>query len=164
MSEVALEILQETTIEALAHAERFDQQAQPMAWLLGIALNMIRRAKVAAAKRFQREESLGQLARRYPDIADENDLLDYLTPSSSPEFAQTVASDEQAEAWLALVSVEDQQVLRLALLDEYEHRELAEKLGTSPGAARMRLHRALGRLRTAWKTQQDNLRKGANHA
>lgn len=153
---VALEILQETTVEALEHAERFNPQAQPMAWLLGIAMNMIRREKVAAAKRFQREELLGQLARRYPNIPDENDLLDHIAPPSHPELAQIVESDEQAEIWLALVPVEDQQVLRLALLDEYEHKDLAQKLGTSPGAARMRLHRALSRLRAAWKAQQDN--------
>jgi RNA polymerase sigma-70 factor (ECF subfamily) len=162
--EVALEILQETTIEALAHADRFNPQTQPMAWLLGIAMNMIRRERVAAAKRSQREELLGQLARRYPDIPDENDLLDSLVPPSNSELAQILESDEQVEVWLALVPGEDQHVLRLALLDGYEHRDLAHELGTSPGAARMRLHRALSRLRTAWKAQQDNLQKGAGNA
>lgn len=126
--EVALEILQETTIEALVHAERFDLQAQPMAWLLGIAMNMIRRERVASAKRSQREGLLGQLARRYSDVPDENDLLDAIAPPSNPEIAQIVESEEQVEAWLALVPVEDQQILRLALLDEYTHRDLAQKL------------------------------------
>jgi DNA-directed RNA polymerase specialized sigma24 family protein len=57
VQEVTQEILQETVIEALAHAERLTTTKQPMAWLLGIALNMMRRRKVEEAKRFTREYS-----------------------------------------------------------------------------------------------------------
>lgn len=151
---MALEILQETAGEALAHADRFNPNAQPMAWLLGIAMNMIRRRKVEEAKRAQREELLGHLARRYPDITDESELLDSLLPPNTLEPAQIVEDDEQVTALLALVSEEDQHILRIALLDEYERKEIANKLGMTPAAARMRLHRALTRLRAAWIAQQ----------
>src|SRR6516164_4591882 len=42
---VAVEVLQEVVIEALDHADRFDPTGQPMAWLLGIAINVIKRKK-----------------------------------------------------------------------------------------------------------------------
>lgn len=152
---VALEILQETATEALAHAERFNVQYRPMAWLLGIAMNMIRRRKVEEAKRARREELLGHLARRYPDLTDESELLDSLVPPNMIGPAQIVESNEQAVALLSLVSVEDRHILRIALLDGYERTAIASKLGMTPAAARMKLHRALGRLRAAWIAQQE---------
>lgn len=159
----ALEILQEMAMEALAHAKRFNPQGQPMAWLLGIAMNIIRRKKVENAKRYQREELLGALVKRYPDLPNESDVLDHIASPTTPELAQIVESDEQVTALLALVSPEDQHILRLALLDEYKHQDLAQKLGISTGAARMRLHRALSRLRTAWKEQQHSQQEGGKH-
>jgi DNA-directed RNA polymerase specialized sigma24 family protein len=41
VSAVALEVLQEVVLEALDHAGRFNPTGQPMAWLLGIAMNVI---------------------------------------------------------------------------------------------------------------------------
>jgi DNA-directed RNA polymerase specialized sigma24 family protein len=60
---VALEVMQETVIEALHHADRYDPNRRMMAWLLGIALNVIRRKKVETLKRQRRELSLSQLTR-----------------------------------------------------------------------------------------------------
>jgi RNA polymerase sigma-70 factor (ECF subfamily) len=162
--EMALEIFQETASEVLAHAERFAGDAQPMPLLLGIAANMIRRRKVEQAKRFQREQLLSDVARRYPGIVDEDTLLDTLVPPAAPEPAQVIESNEEAAALLALVSPEDQRVLRLAILDGHQHTSLARELGTTPGTARMRLHRALSRLRAAWQTQQEKLQKETRHA
>lgn len=159
VSEIALEIFQETASEALAHADRFAGDKQPMPLLLGIAANMIRRRKVEQAKRYRREELLSDVARRYPNLADEDALLDTLLPPVTTGPAQIVESNEQAAALLALVSPEDQRILRLAVLDGHQHTSLAQELGTTPGTARMRLHRALSRLRAAWKTQQEKLQK-----
>lgn len=158
--EVALEIFQESVAEALAYAERFDRQASPRAWLLGIAGNIMKRRKVARAKRFQREELLSNIARRHPNLSDENAVLDHLMPSVMTDPAQIVEADEQAAALLALVSREDQHVLSLAILEGHQHTSLAQELGTTPGTARVRLHRALSRLRVAWKTQQEKRQKG----
>lgn len=153
---VALEILQETVVEALAHAERYRAGSQPMAWLLGIAVNMIRRHKVASARRTKREVLLGQLARYESQPVSESDLLDQLIaePETGPEME--IEAGEQAAELLALVSSEDQRILRLALLEGFDREELGARLGTSPGTARMRLHRALNRLRAAWSARQPN--------
>jgi DNA-directed RNA polymerase specialized sigma24 family protein len=40
--------------------------------------------------------------------------------------------------------------LRLAVLHDLTGEALAQELGIKPGAARVRLHRALNRLREAW--------------
>lgn len=161
--EVALEVFQESAAEALAHAERFDQQASPRAWLLGIAVNIIKRRLVLRARGFRREESLGHLVRRYPHLPDENAVLDSLLPPETIGPAQIVESSEQARALLALVSPEDQRILRLAVLEGHQHISLAQELGTTPGTARVRLHRALSRLRLAWTAQQEKQEKGTRN-
>lgn len=161
VSETVLEVFHETVTEALAHAARFNEDITPRAWLLGIAVNVIKRQKTARAKRSQREMSLGDLIRHYPDLPDENAMLDTLLPPVTTGPAQIVEANEQVAALLALVSPEDQHILSLAVLEGYQHIPLAKELGTTPGTARMRLHRALQRLRAAWVEQQSQ--KGPDH-
>ena len=151
---IAIEVLQETVIEALNHAGRFDPTRQPRPWLLGIALNIIKRKKADMARRQQREVTLGQLSRLHPEYVTESDLLDHLIPPSEIGPEQEVEADEQVRALLSLVSVEDQEVLCLAILEGFEREALAQRLGTTVGTAGMRLHRALRRLRAAWDEQQ----------
>lgn len=81
---------------------------------------------------------------------------------SGPE--QLVESDEQVSALLSLVSEQDRQILQLAFLEDFDRESLAHRLGTSNGAARMRLHRALNNLRLAWNAQQERLREGGSDA
>jgi RNA polymerase sigma-70 factor (ECF subfamily) len=158
---VALELLQETVVEALDHADRYRRDSQPMAWLLGIAINLMKRRKVANARQAQREVLLGKLVLQTPQLISEADLLDRLIafPQAGPE--QQIEADEQARDLLALVSIEDQRVLRLALLADCDCEALARYLGTNPGTARMRQHRALKRLRAAWSVRQNNLQGDA---
>jgi RNA polymerase sigma factor (sigma-70 family) len=149
--EIADEVLQETVIEALAHAESYQAKPHhPMAWLRGIALNVIRRRRTALATRGRRESPLTLLAARYPEAESEQALLEQWGPTTEHGLDQEMESNEQAGELLALVSSEDQQVLILSLLAGFEAEELAQRLGTTPGTARMRLHRALTRLRAAW--------------
>ena len=159
---VALDVLQETVVEALAHADRFVATGQPMAWLLGIAVNVIRRKKVEEARRYQRELLFHRLTERYPESTTETDLLDQLVQHTYSGTEQVFEANEQAEALLALVSPEDQQLLRMAFLEDYERESLARRLGITPATARMRLHRALRRLRTAWNEQQITMRGEGN--
>ncbi len=151
---VALEVLQETAVEALSHADRFDPTRQPMAWLLGIAVNVIQRKKVEKAKRAGRELLLGSLSARFPEVTNESDILDLLIPVAIAGPEQAVEVDEQVKELLSLVSLDDQQVLRLAFLEDFEREALAQQLGISTGAAGMRLHRALTRLRSALHEQK----------
>jgi RNA polymerase sigma factor (sigma-70 family) len=151
---VAMEVLQEVVIEALDHAERFDPTRQAMAWLLGIALNIIKRKKVELAKRQQRELSSATLRATRTEPLSDDELFDQLTAHTAAGPEQELEAQEQATIMLSLVSPEDQQVLRLAFLLEFEREALAKELGITPVAARVRLHRALSRLRSAWHKLQ----------
>ncbi|MBV9615500.1 MAG: sigma-70 family RNA polymerase sigma factor [Ktedonobacteraceae bacterium] len=155
---VALDVLQEVVVEALDHAERFDPARQPMAWLLGIAINVIKRRKAQFVKRAQREMSIMHLMALDNESLSEAELFDLLTfcPLASPE--QDVEANEQAMMMLALVSSEDQHVLRMAFLEDFDREGMAKRLGITEVAARKRLHRALNRLRTAWYKQQEGER------
>ena len=157
---VALDIFQETVVEALAHADRFTPTRQPMAWLLGIAVNILRRKKADIAKHWQREVSFYQLSPTQAEGTSNQHLPDTITMPLYDGPEQTYIVEEQAMDLLSLVSRDDQRVLRLAILENFDRESLAQRLGTTPGAARVRLHRALGRLRVAWMNQQKDLQDG----
>lgn len=152
---VAYEILQEVAVEALTYAERFDPQRQPMAWLLGIAVNVIRRKQVRNERQKRREVPFSQLCALLPRGAAEHEWPnnDYVLGALAPLVAgpeHEIEAGEQVDELLALVAPDDREVLRIALVEGAERAMLAERLGTTAGAASMRLHRALRRLRSAW--------------
>src|SRR5579859_889838 len=158
---VALEVLQEVAIEALDHADRFNPTGQPMAWLLGIAANIIKRKKAERAKRSMRELSITRFSTTEQEVGSESDLFDQIATPILGGPEQEIEASEQAEMMLALVSEEDQHILRLAFLYDFEREALAAELGIAPGTARVRLHRALSRLRVAWQKEQQ---RGEGHA
>ncbi|MBV9257099.1 MAG: sigma-70 family RNA polymerase sigma factor [Ktedonobacteraceae bacterium] len=157
---VALEVLQEAVVEALNHADRFNPAGQPMAWLLGIAVNVIKRKKAELAKRARRETSITGLSLRQEEPLSEGELFDQVASCTLAGPEQDIEANEQASSLLSLVSSEDQRILRLAFLYDCEREALAEQLGISPVAARVRLHRALSRLRGALRRQQVDQQEG----
>jgi RNA polymerase sigma factor (sigma-70 family) len=163
VSAVALEVLQEVVLEALDHADRFNPTGQHMAWLLGIAMNVIKRNNAERIKRSQRELSMSDLSLMQEDQHSESELFDQLTANSYAGPDQEIAANEQAELLLSLVTPEDQHILMLAFLQGFDREALAQQLGISPGATRVRLHRALKRLRLAWSEQHLNSQKGESN-
>lgn len=147
VSDVAAELLCETAIEALEHSDRFDPERRPMAWLLGIAANLVKRRRAQDALHHRREPLLADLAGADDPDADPLDAL-FRSPLPGPE--ESVLADAGARALLALVPEEDARVLRLAVIHELSGEEVARELGITPGAARVRIHRARTRLRQAW--------------
>lgn len=150
----ASELLNEVVIEALQHEARFEPTGQPRAWLLGIAANLIKRRQVEAARRNQREPLVRDL---YPTL--EGDLSDgELFDRVANLVGMTedeLDTDSQVAALLRPLSPDDQHIIRLAILHGLDGDALATELGLNPGAARVRLHRALNRLRTAYFAEQD---------
>jgi RNA polymerase sigma factor (sigma-70 family) len=146
----AVELLNEVVIEALEHADRFRSSGQPMAWLLGIAANLIKRKQAERATRNRREPLVRDLYLDVQDNLSEDELFDWLAALTVAEPALAWESNEAVSAILAHVSKTDQHILRLAVLHDLNGEELAQALGVTPGAARVRLHRALNRLRAAW--------------
>jgi RNA polymerase sigma factor (sigma-70 family) len=144
----AAEVLSDTMLEALAHAERLDSSIQPQAWLLGIAANMLKRRKASLMK--QRREVLVSDLHRDSSSVSAAAFFDQIATLTSPGPEHALEDQERVQEILALVSPQDQEVLRLAILYDLDTQSLARALGVSPGAARVRLHRALNRLRLAW--------------
>lgn len=146
----AVELLNEVVVEALEHADRFRASGQPIAWLLGIAANLIKRKQAERITRNRREPLVRDLYSGPEEALGEDELFDRLATLAVPGPAQDLEADEEVSAILAYVSKDDQRVLRLAVLHGLNGEALAQTLGITPGAARVRLHRALNRLRAAW--------------
>lgn len=161
---IALEILQETIVQALEHADRFVPTLQPLAWLLGISMNVIKRKKVEQAKHARREIFLGRLVVQHDGSASEEEILDRIfPPARESEPGQALESEEEVNAMLSLVSFRDQQMLRLAVIEDLNGESLAQRLGISVEAARMRLSRSVHRLRLALLKQRKTEQEGERH-
>ena len=146
----AAELLNEVVVEALEHADRFKPWGQPMAWLLGIAANLIKRKQAARATRNRREPLVRDMYSRAQDALSEDELFDRVASLAARGPIEDWEANEAASAILAHVSEDDRRVLRLAVLHDLNGEALAQELGIKPGVARVRLHRALNRLRKAW--------------
>lgn len=151
----ARDLLNEVVAEALAHESRFRAAADPRAWLLGIAANLVKRRQTDLARRERREPLVRDLFPGLEALMSDDELFDWIAemaeaPPDELETRQDVA------ALLAAVSPDDARVLRLAIMKGLDGMALAAALGVSPGAARVRLHRALNRLRQVVQQQKDN--------
>jgi RNA polymerase sigma factor (sigma-70 family) len=156
---LADEVFQDAVLEVLAHPEQFATARQPRAWFMGVMANIVKRKRAGAARRQRFEVVISDL-RHPPDIENENDLLDYLFRWQIPGPEQAVEADAQLEEMLALVSTEDATLLRMALVHELQAEKLGELLNVTPNTARVRVHRALSRLRLAWKGTEANRKRG----
>lgn len=159
---IAADVFQDAVFEALAHAERLDPATSPRAWFMGIVLNILKRKRTEAARRHQREVVMSELVSHLA-IHDEADFFDQVSALIQPGPEYSIEVNEQVAELLALVSGDEQRIVRLAFLHDLNTNALAQTLGITPGAARVRLHRALQRLRAAWKTRPASIEGRANH-
>ena len=160
--QLAAEVFQDAALELLAHADRLDPERQPHAWFLRIAANILKRKRASFARRYRFEVLVSDLADR-TQADDAYDVLDRLMAERVPGPEQMLAAREHVQELLALVSARDAEILRLALLRDLDAEHIADLLGVKPGAVRVRLHRALRRLRVAWKKHEER-EQGGHHA
>ncbi len=144
----AAELLNEVVREALRHEHRFRPSGQPRAWLLGIAANLIRRWQAESFQRERREPLVRDLAGEAGDGFSEDELFDHLAALAEDGAVDgTTDGGNEMLALLDALAPDDSRVIRLAILNGLNGETLAAELGVTPGAARVRLHRALKRLR-----------------
>ncbi len=157
---LATEVLHEATLEALAHADRLNTVSQPRAWFLAIASNILKRKRDEAMKQSRREVLVSDL-QLASDTPGESEFFDSLSNYVQPGPEGAFEENEQVREMLALVAPDDQKVLRLALLHDLDTCGVARALGITPGTARVRLHRAINRLRKVWglHEQQEHQQK-----
>ena len=106
------------------------------AWLLGIAVNLIRRKQSELGRLNWREPLARDL---YPgDEPSDDEVFEWLAAFTEVSTMEALESNQAANALLAGVSPEDAYLLRLAILSGLDGDALARELGVTPGAARVR--------------------------
>lgn len=143
---VAEELFHEIIVEGFRSADRLKPDLEPKPWLLGIAANLIKRKQVETVKRHRREPLLRDLYPQSQAALSDEELFDQLPIVSDTSF-DDLEVNEQINRILSGVPKSDADLLRLAILHDLNGAALAQELGISPGAVRVRLHRALNRLR-----------------
>jgi RNA polymerase sigma factor (sigma-70 family) len=154
---MAAELLNDVVVEALDHAARFDPSQSPRAWLLGIAINLVKRRRNDILRRDRREPLLHDLYTEQDRLSDE-ELFDQLVSVASNAANPAFLMEANAEivALLEGVSPDDQAILRLSILHGLDGDAIAHELDISPGTARVRLHRAIRRLKAVHQAKDNH--------
>jgi RNA polymerase sigma factor (sigma-70 family) len=150
----AHELLNEVVVEALSHEDRFRSEAHPRAWLLGIAANLIKRRQSEIVRQQRREPLIRDLYPGLEESMSDDDLFDLMIEWADSTSHEAREQEEAISALLDTLPPNDSQILKLALLNGLNGDKIAQDLAISPGAARVRLHRALHRLRLAYQMQE----------
>jgi RNA polymerase sigma-70 factor (ECF subfamily) len=137
-ADAAHDLTAETFAEAWRSRKRFRDEAGGSAgpWLFGIARHVL----AASVRRGRLERAactkLGLLER-----------LDREPASAEPAAAWLDGLDDALEAALEELPDDQQRAIELRVVDELAYAEVAGSLHTTPGAARVRVHRGLAALR-----------------
>jgi RNA polymerase sigma factor (sigma-70 family) len=141
--DTALELTAETFSRVWVMRERFEDQRDGSAapWLFGIARNVL----LMSVRR-------GEVERRTATRLGVLGRLDIEGPAvtAEPEWA------EGADELLNTLPLSQRDALRLRVIDELDYDEVAEALGTSRSAARVRVHRGLAALRQRLSNPKEN--------
>jgi RNA polymerase sigma-70 factor (ECF subfamily) len=154
VGDVTTELLQETVVEVLRAVERFPENATPLAWCVGIALNLMKRKRSKNQRRIQREPLFRD---SFPaESLSDGEIIDRF-------FAETYSHSDQIdhstviEQILEQASPSDAEILRLAIEHHFNGEKIACELGISAGAARVRLHRAIQRQREFFQIDRESI-------
>lgn len=142
-SNTALELTAETFSQAWLTRERFEDRHEGSAapWLFGIARNVLLMSIRRGAVERRAAARLGVLER-----------LDLDGGSAAPEAEWAAGADELLDS----LPLSQREALRLRIVDELTYDEVADALGTTPSAARVRVHRALASLRNRFFNQGED--------
>jgi RNA polymerase sigma-70 factor (ECF subfamily) len=155
IGQTADELLNETVAQAFATADRLKPDIHPKPWLLGIAANLVKRRQAELLKRERREPLMRDLYAQTQDTLSDEELFDML-PFVTEESSDELEVNEHINSMFAGLSQSDANLLRMALLHDLDGNALGKALNISPGAARVRLHRALNRLRSSIQARSGN--------
>lgn len=159
VQEVAIELLHEMYIEATKTSDHFDSTRSPQAWLLGIAVNLLKQKKREIQQRRQHEIALSDFQQHSQvSSASDEDPLDRLSTLYGKGLEEETEMREEVRYLLSLVSEKDRYILELSYIQGLDGDALALELDCSYTAAQVRLCRARQRLRAVLARQ-----KGESH-
>jgi RNA polymerase sigma factor (sigma-70 family) len=136
MGWLAADLTAETFTRAWLHRDRFrdDRDGAVLPWLLGIAGRLI-----ADAARHDRVETRARERLGLPTELADDDSFDEIERRLSPRL--------MLERRLAELPAHERDAIDLRIIDELGYDEVARRLNIRPAAARLRVSRALSRLR-----------------
>ena len=141
-AETTLDLLVEVTGSAMTTAERYDPERSLHHWLLGIARNVLLQ---------WRDQSIKRNQRLIPLTSESMD--DNLSSTDLFERTRRAAALEAGNLWikqaLAMLKPLDSKIITLMCIEQRDAAETGEILHIDAGTARVRLSRALRRLRIA---------------
>jgi RNA polymerase sigma-70 factor (ECF subfamily) len=150
--QITQELMNQVVVEALQTADHFDSSRRPMPWLLGIGINLIR-AQLRSPAHHREIPARDLFPTTQADLSDD-ELFEGFGALVEASPAGSVEQDSWIADLLAQLPDDDRQIVRLAILNDLDSTALARELGITPGAARVRLHRAVKRLRSWFATQE----------
>jgi len=150
--QITQDVMNQVVVEALQSADRFDASRRPMPWLLGIGINLIRAQLRSPAHR--REIPARDLFPATQADLSDDELFESFGALVEANPAGSVEQDSWIADLLAQLPDDDRQIVQLAILNDLDSAAIARELGITPGAARVRLHRAVKRLRDWFATQE----------
>lgn len=141
--DTALELTAETFSRAWVTRERFEDRYEGSAapWLFGIARNVLLMSIRRETVERRTATRLGVLERL--DLDGSSDAI--------PEAGWAEGADELLDS----LPLSQREALRLRIVDELTYNEVADALGTTSTAARVRVHRALTTLRKRFSNKED---------
>lgn len=146
------EIINEMVIAALKSADSYDPTRRPIPWLLGIAIRRIQRCLAQNKRHNEREIAVRDLYPASQDLHSDDELFERF--SRIVTHPNRIESQEQLEILLAPLSESDREILQLAVLQDLDSVTIGKQLAISPTTVRVRLHRALKRLRGHFELQE----------
>lgn len=135
----AFELTAETFARAWLSRDRFVDRGDGAApWLFGIARNVVADSV--------RQRAVQRGARRSVGLDAPGDIV-------APRDSWLLGLDEDLEAALAELPEAQRRAVEMRILDGRDYAAVARDLDTSPGAARVRVHRGLAALRRALRPE-----------
>jgi RNA polymerase sigma factor (sigma-70 family) len=147
--EIASEILHEAVQESLKHADRFDPTRSATAWVRGIAAKLL----------LSRQRAEGRLRRLVPvAVIGDEAWAAAVGQHGNRSTDDAVAARIDLEQALSRISLEERRAIEFRYYQGLDGEELARALGVStPGAARVRVCRALQALRTHFAPAEEEV-------
>ena len=140
----ALDLTAETFAQAWLVRTRFRDEARGSAapWIYGIARNVLLMSIRRGAIERRATERLGLL--------EQLDRPQYVE-DQTPESGWADGADELLDA----LPADQREAVRLRVVEELEYADVAHALGTTPAAARVRVHRGLAALKRHLSLQEE---------
>jgi RNA polymerase sigma factor (sigma-70 family) len=141
--DTALELTAEAFSQAWVTRERFEDRYEGTAapWLFGIARNLL----LMSIRR-------GTVERRTAALLGVLERLDLGGGDAAPEAEWADGADELLDS----LPLSQREALRLRVVDELTYDDVADALGTTRSAARVRVHRALAALRRRFPDKEED--------